>query len=358
MFSNPMFSNPMFSKLTRWAGLAALAAVCAVAAAPASAQEFTFRMTHHLPPQAIGHAKFLQPWADRIEKESGGRIKIEIFPALQLGGSASDIYSQVRDGVVDLGWTLPGYTSGLFPATELFELPFVAGSATATSPALMDFYDEYLTDEWSDVKVLALHTTAPGNLYTVDKPVKTLDDIAGMKIRAPSKIGVETIEALGAVPVGMPVPQVYEALSRNVVEGALLPWTIMRPTRIYEVTDHATEMGILASTFALFMNKGTYDSLPDDLKTVIDDNSGMALAKKGGVLWDQDERDARQQAIDAGVDVVELKGDQLAAWKKATQPVVEDWIASMDEKGMPGQEMLDRARALIEKYEAETGGGE
>lgn len=343
----------MLERLKWLAGAAAILAVGAMTAMPASAQEFVFRMTNHLPPKAIGNTKFLQPWADKINEASDGRIKIEIYPAMQLGGKPSDIYSQVRDGVVDLGWTLPGYTAGLFPATEVYELPFLAGTATATSPALMELYGEYLKDEWKDVKLLALHTTAPGNLYTVDTPVDSIDAVKGMKLRSPSSIGVDTIKALGGVPVGMPVPQVYEALSRGVVQGALLPWTIMGPTRIYEVTKNATELGVLASTFALYMNKDAYDSLPDDLKKVIDDNSGIELAKKGGVIWDEDEQAARQKAIDAGVKVTELSADELAKWKEATQPVIDGWVKRMDDKGLPGQEMLDRARELLKKYESQ-----
>ena len=149
----------------------------------------------------------------------------------------------------------------------------------------------------------------------------------------------------------MPGPQVYEALSRGVVEGTLLPWTIMGPTRIYEVTRHATELGILASTFALFMNRNAYESLPDDLKKVIDDNSGIPLAKQAGVLWDEDERAAREKAIEAGVEVVSLDEQQLSKWQEATQPVLEAWVERMHAEGLPGQEMLDRARELIEKYE-------
>lgn len=334
-----------------------LAGLCGLAlfltAQPADAQEHVLRMTHHLPPQAIGHARFLQPWAERIEEESDGRIQIEIFPALQLGGTASDIYSQVRDGVADLGWTLPGYTAGLFPATEVYELPFIAGPAEATSPALMEFAEEYLQDEWADVKLLALHTTAPGHLHTVNERVASLEDLQGVKVRSPSSVGVDTLEALGAVPVGMPVPQVYEALDRGVVEGALLPWTIMRPTRIYEVTQYTTELGILASTFALFMNKDTYDSLPEDLQKVIDDNTGLELARQGGILWDADEEETRERAIKAGVEVVELDEEELARWKEATRPVLEAWLERMDARGLPGQQMLEDAQRLLEKHQSQ-----
>ena len=162
----------------------------ALATTSVHAQEFTLNLTHHLSPQAIGHRLFLQPWAERIAEASDGRLQIDIFPALQMGGSASDVYSQVRDGVADIGWTLPGYSSGLFPITEVFELPFIAGSATATAPALMEFHDMYLQDEWSDVKVLALHVTAPGGLHTVSTPVRTVDEMGG--IADPGALGDRT----------------------------------------------------------------------------------------------------------------------------------------------------------------------
>lgn len=340
----------MSKLLIRMAGAAAIVFSSLAATLPAGAQEFVFRMTHHLAPQAIGHRLLLQPWAEKIAEESNGRIRIEIFPALQLGGTAADIYSQVRDGVADIGWTLPGYTAGLFPKTELFELPFIAGPATATAPALMEFAGLHLEDEWKDVKLLALHITAPGHVHTVGKPIRTLDDIKGVKVRAPSSVGVKTLEALGAVPVGMPVPQVYEALSRKVVEGALLPWTIMKPTRVYEVTRFSTETGILASTFAFFMNKNAYNSLPDDLKKVIDDNTGLALARRAGVLWHEDEQPARKSALETGTEIIALEGAELARWKEATQPVIDEWIKAMDARGFDGRRMVDDARGLIAKY--------
>ena len=205
-------------------------------ASSASAEPITLRLHTFNSPKSIAVRLFLQPWAEEIEGRTGGRVEVQVFPAMQLGGKPSDLYGQARDGVVDIVWTLPGYSAGRFPLTEAFELPFVCADAEATSQALNDFYRMWLQDEYGDTHPLVFHAAAPGHVHTADREVRALEDLEGLKIRAPSRASAAMLKALGAVPIGMPVPKVYEALSRGVVEGAWIPWTIMRPFRLHEVT--------------------------------------------------------------------------------------------------------------------------
>lgn len=342
------------TRLACWLGGAAIAAMVTVGTTAAQAQDVTLRVHHFLPPPSVAHSQFIEPWANRVMEESDGRIAVEIYPAMQLGGAPPSLYDQVRDGVVDVVWTLPGYTPGRFPLTEVFELPFMAGTAEATSQAAQAFYEENLTEEFADVQVLALHTHAPGTFHMRDDPFETLDDLQGRSIRAPTRVINDALEALGAVPVGMPVPQVPEALSRGVVDGTVIPWEVARPLRVHELvcchTEIDAERGFYTSVFLFAMNKDVYDGLPDDLRAVIDNNSGMALAQMAGQVWDEAEGPGRQAAVDAGNQFVVLSDAVVDEMGERTQGVIDDWVANTTAAGHDGAALLSRARELVDQY--------
>ena len=319
----------------------------------ADAERITLRLHHFNSPKAIAHRLFMQPWADEIERKSEGRVKIQVFPAMQLGGKPADLYGQARDGVVDIIWTLPGYSPGRFPLTEVFELPFVAGDAVATSQALTEFYRKWMRDEYQDTHPLVFHATAPTHVHTTDRQILTLEDFKGMKIRTPSRIGAETLKALGAIPVGMPIPDVYEALARGVVEGTAIPWTIMRPFRLHEVTEYHTEVALSCVQFVLTMNKARYDGLPPDVRAIIDDSTGMALAKRLGRMWQDDEEPGRAIAVEQGHPIVSLSEAERTRWREETRTVIDGWVEKVDALGYDGRALLADARRLVAKYSGE-----
>ena len=332
----------------------ALLGFLALVALPVSAQEVTLKVQHFLPPPSPAHAQFIKPWADAVTAESNGRIKVEIFAAMALGGRPPQLYDQVKDGVADVVWTLPGYTAGRFPKSEVFELPFMAASATATAQATQEFYEKHLRDEFKDVHVLVMHAHAPGSFFTVSKPIMAVDDLKGLKIRAPTRIINEALKALGATPVGMPVPELPQALSRGVVDGATIPFEVALPLKAHEMVKHVTEIpgarGFYTSVFIYAMNKAKYDGLPADLKKVIDANSGMALARKVGKVWDEVEIPGREAAMAAKVQFHKMPAAEIAKMQAATQPVIDAWIKDMDGKGANGKMLVDDARAMIAKY--------
>ena len=342
-------------------GLAALVTALTLAASlsPATAQEVNLRVHHFLPATSITHAAFLVPWAERLQAQSDGRINVTIFPAMQLGGTPPGLYDQVRNGVVDIVWTLPGYTPGRFPISEVFELPFMAADAEATSQAAHSFYERHLRDEFAEVKVLALHVHAPGSFHLRDRPVTRLEDLAGRQIRAPSRTVNAALAALGAIPVGMPVPEVPEALARGVIDGAVIPFEVARPLRVHELVDHHTQVmgpggrGFYTATFLFAMNRTVYEGLPADLQAVIEANTGAALAREVGALWDDAEAPGIAAAEGEGNGIVIIDGDEAARWQTATQPVIDGWIAEMETRGLDGRRLLAEARALIDRYAAD-----
>lgn len=335
---------------------AALAGLSLFLALPAAAQEVRLALHHFLPATSTTHAGFLAPWAERVAAASGGRIAIDIYPAMQLGGTAPGLYDQVREGVVDLAWTLPGYTPGRFPVMEVFELPFVAASAEATSQAAQAFYERHADEVFADVHVLLVHTHAPGTFHIRGHAVTALDDLAGLQVRAPSRVSNRALAALGATPVGMPVPEVPQALSRGVIDAALLPWEVALSLRIHELADHHTEIvadrGLYTAVFLLAMNLDAYQAMPPDLRAILDGQSGLPLAADIGRLWDDAEKAGRDAAVAAGNTIDRIAEPEVARWRQATEGVVADWIAEMAPLGIDGQALLEEARALIAQYDS------
>ena len=189
-------------------------ALAAAAFAPlASAQEVTLKVHFFLPATSFANTLFIQPWCERIAKESNQRMKCQTYPSMQLGGTPPQLFEQARDGVADVVWTLPGYTAGRYPSVEVFELPFMMQNPEGTSKALWDYVEKYAPAEFKDVKPLAFHVHGDGVFHMTNKPVRTAADLKGLKLRAPTRMTNKFMALLGATPVSMPVPQVGDALS-------------------------------------------------------------------------------------------------------------------------------------------------
>ncbi len=324
-------------------------------AAPSQAADLTLRLHQFLPAQANVPKNILYPWADKIEKESGGRIEIQRFPSMQLGGKPPELIDQAIDGVVDIVWALPGYTPGRFPRTEVFELPFTMTNAEAVSRAYWTLAEETMMDQdFKQVKILGVWVHGPGLIHSKN-PVEKLADLNGVKLRAPTRVTNKMFQSLGATPVGMPVPAVPEALSKGVIDATVIPWEVTGALKVNELVSNHTDFGdetLYTTTFVLAMNKDRYDSLPDDLKAIIDANSGLEFSAFAGKQMQADDAGPKQQAIDMGNNLITLPPEEVAAWKAASQPTIDAWIAEMDEKGLDGTGLRAKALELIEKNTA------
>jgi TRAP-type C4-dicarboxylate transport system substrate-binding protein len=342
-----------FSRRHVLAGTAAAVAMPSVAHAQA---QVTLRMHHFLPPVSNGHAKLLAPWARRVEEESQGKLKIDIFPSMQLGGTPPQLFDQARDGVVDIVWTLPGNTPGRFPTTEVFELPFIcAEKGTVNARAAQEFALAHLRDEVKDVHLISYWAHDAGHIHA-NKQIRTLDDIRGMKLRNPTRLAGEALKALGAVSIGMPVPQVPESLAQRVIDGAVIPWEVVPAVRVHELVRFHTEIvgspTLYTASFFLAMNKPKYESLPAELKAVLDRNSGLSFAAFAGNMWDTEAVRIRGMVAQRGNSIVQLANDEKQRWIKATEPVYGAWIEQMKGRNIDGQKLIDAARALVTKHAA------
>lgn len=335
--------------------LLAGATAIALSASAVMAQDVTLRFQHFVSPKSAVPAGFMVPWAEKVMAESNGRIKIELYPGMQLGGKPPALYDQIRDGVIDGGWALPAYTPGRFPETEAFELPFVSSkSAEATSKAAWEYAEKYLAERMGDIHLIAVHVHGAGNIHTKGDPILSAADFAGKKLRGPSRAANNLLEAMGATPIGMPVPAFPEALSKGVVEGGVIPWEIVVPLKVHELADSHVDVAgekALYNTFFIWgMNKDSYANLPDDLKAVIDANSGLEASGWAGRAMD--EGDAKMKALVSETDnlIATMSEEATAEIKAIADGQIATWVESMTGNGLPAQAMLDDARALIEKH--------
>lgn len=334
---------------------AAAAAFSALSATSVLAQEVTLRLHQFLPPQANVPVQVLDVWADRIEAESEGRIEIQRFGAMALGGTPPELMDQVLDGIADIVWTVNGFTPGRFPRTEVFELPFFMQDARAASYAYWRMYEEDMADtDFAGVHLLGTWVHGPGLLHT-NTPVHQPADLQGLKIRGGSRTVNDLLTRLGAEPVGMPVTMIPESLTRGVIDGTTIPWEVTTSLRVPELVSNHTEFegaALYVLTFTLAMNQDVYDDLPDDLRAIIDRNSGLEFSVFAGGTQADADGPARQIAVDRGNTIITVSGDDLQPWVDAVQPIYQSWVADMEGRGIDGQALIDRARELMAEYDA------
>ena len=330
--------------------------IAAVALMPAAAmaEEVVLKVAHFLPPVSPAHTKFIEPWCEKIAAESKGQLKCQIYPAMQLGGTPAQLLNQARDGVADIVWTLPGYTPGRFPVSEVFELPFFTTTHEASSRAMWDFVQKNAMREFAGLKPIATWVNGPNVLHFRDTEVKTLDDLKGMKVRAPSRLGNKLLSALGATPVGMPVPQMAESLSKGVIAGALIPWEVVPATKTHELTKFHAESGgeyaMTTATMIFVMNKKKYDSLSPALKKVIDNNSGRETSAWVSAQFKAADAGGREATAARGNKIYQISASEMEKWMAAARPVSDEWISDISAKGVDGRKLHDEAAALVKQY--------
>ncbi len=296
-----------------------------------------------------------KPWMEKVEKDSGGRIKFEGYPAMQLGGTPVQLYDQARDGVVDVVWTLPGNTAGRFPRIEVFELPFIMNNAEATSKAYWEYVQTVAPDEFKETQVIALQVHGPGMFHSATKLIKNVGDLKGMKVRGPTRQVTKLLGALGAIPVGMPLPQIPDALSKGTIEACAIPWEVVPSVKVHELTKFHSEFdntggALYTTTFVMAMNKARYESLAPDLKKVIDANSGLATSGWLGKTQQGNDAIGRKSAVDRGNTIYQFTAAERQDFIKHSAQVDDEWVADMNKRGFDGKKLLQTAKDLIAKH--------
>ena len=333
-----------------------IGAAFALAAGAASAQEITLKFHHFLPPNSNAQENLIKPWCEKIAKESGNRLKCQIYPAMQLGGTPPQLFDQAKDGVADLIWTVPTYQAGRFSKSEVFELPFMTLNAEKASPALWEYIQKHSLDEFKGTKLILAHVHDGAVFHFGSKGPRNLEEMKGLKVRAPTRIGSRVISAMGMIPVQMPAPAVPESISKGVVDGAMIPWEVVTPLKLQEITKFHVEVPVgmpkpSNTIFVVAMNQAKYDGLPADLKKVIDQNSGLEASKWAGKVFDGPEAGARKISEDRKNTFIRITPEEYKRWVTATDNVDDDWMKEVGAKGANGKALVDDAKALLKKYD-------
>ena len=318
-------------------------------------QSVTLKFHTFMSPQSNVWLNMHKAWMDKVTADSQGRIKFEAYPAMQLGGSPVQLYDQAKDGVVDVVWTLPGNTPGRFPRIEAFELPFMMNNAEATSKAYWEYVQTVAKDEFRDVHLIALQVHGPGVIHMRDKLVKTAADLAGSKVRGPTRQITKMLGLLGATPVGMPLPAITDSLSKGVIDGCVIPWEVVPAVKVQELAKFHSEFdpaggALYTTTFVMAMNKAKYASLAPDLKAVIDKHSGLETSGWLGKVQQAGDGPGRESAVKLGNTIYTVPPAEAQEFKRKARLVEVEWMQDMDKRGFNGKQLLDTARSLIAKY--------
>ena len=332
------------------------AALVAAIVLPTQAQTVTLKFSHFMGSTSNFHKGVAEPWCADIAKDSGGKLKCQIYPSMQLGGTPAQLADQVKNGVADVAWTSPVYTTGRFPRSEALELPFtMPPDALRGARAMWEFAQKHAMEDYKDFKVLALYSGTNQIVHTAEKPVKGISDFKAVRLRSPSRSASLFADALGGVPVNMPVAQITESISKGVLDGAMVPWEVLPATKLDEVTKYHLQsphdrLGFVQSPMVILMNKRKYESLPADLKAVIDKHSGTALVESAAKDFQRTNDEARKKVVALGHQVTTIETADYEAIRKATSGMEAEWIKQVSAKGIDGTKLAEEARQIGLKH--------
>lgn len=335
-------------------GAASVAAPALLRLARADAPPFvTLKLHHAFSSVSCLHTNFLAPWARGIEQQSAGRIRIDIYPSMALGGRPDGLFDQARDRAVDIVWAMPCDTPGRFPKIETFELPFVPPRrALVGSKAIEDFAAAHLKDEFREIRPICF-SCADGGVLHAHRAVRNIAEVKGLRLDVSTRFTAAAVALLGGRPAPMPSGQLPFALARHVVDGCILPWDMVPSLKLDDLLKAHTDFAdnaLSTTTAVLAMNKTSYEKLPADLKKVIDDNSGQMAAGMAGTMWELKAKAVADAAGQNGDQIVTLDADAVARWRKAVQPVVDAWRKDMKARRVEADRLLASAGDLSAKY--------
>lgn len=320
-----------------------------------AADTIDLKFSYWPPPQSAPAAKGIHPWGKKIEEATNGRVKITFFGGESMA-KAPDHYDLVLQGTADIVWTDPNHVPGAFPLSESVAMPFLFPDAEVCSAVMWEVYNKYLKDaDFSKIKLLWTFSIGMNDFHS-KKPVKTMADLKGLKLASMAPAHSKTIKALGASGVFMIEPEVYTAMERGMLDGRFFNWEGCFVWKNFEVTKYRIQdINIFTMPNVIMMNKKKWNSLPDDIKKIIDAESGLKYSRFMGKMM-QAENDHFMQVIKdydkkvGNPPTMKISDAELAKWKKATEPVIEEWIAKHEKKGRPAKAMIDDIRRMVKEF--------
>ncbi len=307
----------------------------------------TLRFSNQFPTSS-GNSTVLEEWCKEVEKRTNGKVKITYFPGSTLN-SPQMMYDSVVQGVADVSNHIIGYTMGKFPLTEVLDYPIGIPSGYVATKLMNAYYNKFKPKEFDDVKIMYLHGQGPTFFSTKSKPINKLEDVKGMKIRV-SGTAVGLVNTLGAVPVAMPMQEAYDSLSKGVVDGIISSFEPLVNWKLGEVVKYTTETyGVsYSAVFVVSMNKSKWASIAPAEQKIIE-KVNQDWIEKHGKSWDKWDNDGRKFCSDRGNIVIKLSAQEHARWKAKAEPMFNDYIKKMKEKGLPGAEVVKFIRDYLKK---------
>lgn len=339
--------------MTRIAQTFAAAAIGSIlAGSTALAQDVTLRFHSFIHATSYQQVKFFEPWCDRIKTQSAGRMVCQIYPSMQLGGAPGDLFNQARDGIVDIAYGNPGYSPGSYLSAEVFELPFMLRNLHDAARGMWDYFEANPSPEFAGTRIIAIAPADFPVIQTASKTVRTMEDLKGVKLRSAGRYGAKVLEALGALPLQMPAGEITDSLNRGVIDGAFLPWSAVSLLKLNDTMKHFTQFAddqdkMYTSVQMVVLSQATYDRLPDDLKKVLDDNSGAEVSAEFADAFASTAKVEIEAAKSGGKDVYQLPPAEYDRWRAAAAPITDSWVADAKAKGLDGDALLAAARAAL-----------
>ena len=318
-------------------------------------QPIKLRFYYHASPTG-GQSYFLQDWIKKLKEATKGRLDIVFYPGAVLG-SPTEAYEMVKSGAVDIACVIIGFFPGRFPLSDVVQLPFLdLHSAAVASRVYWGLYEKFpeFRAEYPGVKVLALYCDSPTPIGA-NKPIRTMEDMNGMKIRALAGSPTELLKALGGIPVLIAPGDIYTSMDRKVIDGWMWSWEGCVGAKLYEVTDYYTPANTYQPALSVLMNPASWSKLPPEVQKIMENYTGAAASDFYGKEFDRynEMNEAQVRAI-KGKTFIALSPEEVKRWKEICKPIWDKWLANMESKGLPGKAVLQETLRLSEKFAAET----
>ena len=322
--------------------------VLALSVNGAAAETFDLKFSHSFSPKHTMQVKVFEPWGQKIKELTGGRVKVSMFPGGALG-KPGDQHALATSGIADIVYLLHDYSPGRFPMTSVFELPFMTPTAQIASEAMWKTYEAFpeFQKEYAGYKVLALFCHPAGHFHTTKKPIRSIADFKGLKIRTASPWVTEALKNFGSIPVEMPITETYTALERGVVDGTVVPFEGLGIFKLDDLVKYTTITDFYTVTMAVLMHKGTWNKMPADIQKIIDENSGLVMSSWCGKAYDAAETPFRERAVKKGVELIQLSAADKQTLRDQTMPLRASWIAAMKARGLNGEPVLKGALKFL-----------
>lgn len=316
----------------------------------AACETINLKFAHFMSPKHIQHRMSFAPFCKKVAELTEGRVKIKIYPARQLAGP-KQLADAIKTGITDIGFVIPSYTTGRFPRTSALDMPFLFDTGVDAARAFYDLFDGYMADDYKAYKVLWLYATGPGQLMSATHPLRTVEDLRGMKLRTPSAYMTKALKLLQVNPVGMPIPKLAMSLQKKVIDGCITPFSAVTDFRLFDLVKYITVANMYITPMTVLMNKQKYNGLPDYAKKAIDLASGKPWGLHAADVYDQHDTNTVLEINKRGkITIYKLPPSEKAKMAQKLAVMQSNWVAEWSRRGLPADRIMSAVNRASKRY--------